>query len=110
VATNLRFARNAAVKQKVLYQIVVNDSGESNPNTYKIQHKPGGSWLDYTKLDLDLPGGVEIKAGSVNTIGFDSRGVATLNPSGQSITLEAPNDTSYVIQISTTGAVTVIEQ
>ena len=111
MSTNIRFARNAAVKKKEYYRVVVNDAGESTPNTYKIQTSLDNiTYTDYTKIDPDLPGGVEIKSGSVDTITFNFRGGATLNPSGQSITLEAPNDTTYLVQVSLTGAVTVTKQ
>jgi Tfp pilus assembly protein FimT len=105
LAINIRFARNAAVKQKVNYRITVRDETHgSAPNTYIFENDPegDGTFASYDNLDVSIPSGVLIKSGSVSQLEFDSRGRSSA--SGV-IRLEGKSDTEYEISVSINGAV-----
>ena len=103
---NIRFARNAAIKQKIDYRIIINDSGDPDPNTYLIQYDPDrdGTFQNFPRefFDYTIPGTVEIDPGSVNSIDFDPRGSA--QPSG-SVVLEGRRGDKYRLQIFLSGSV-----
>ena len=103
IAINLRFARNAAVKQKVNYRVTFrNQTHGTSPNTYFFEHSPSGTYVPYRKIDVSLPKGVLIKSGSVSQLEFDSRGRST--PSGV-IRLEGKDGTQYEVSVSLNGGV-----
>jgi Tfp pilus assembly protein FimT len=105
VATNLRFARSAALKQKVLYRITVNDSADSPPNTYKIESQPP-FWPAVKNMDTDIPEQIVIDPTSLDTVIFDSRGAATVSGgTNSSILLSSDDVGSYTITVSPTGAI-----
>lgn len=109
---NLRFARAAAVKQKVSYKVLFSDEGESPANTYKIEYDPdrNGSYEKFTRLDTDLPEGTTIVSGSLNEVEFDSRGSAELTPVSTPIRIRAVEGTVYRVTVSTIGAVTITKE
>jgi prepilin-type N-terminal cleavage/methylation domain-containing protein len=103
IATNLRFARNAALKQKVKYSVTFNDSGEPNPNTYIMEYWPANVCCQPVKnMDTSVARNVEIEPASLDQVTFDSRGAADVSGS---ILLSTENIGSYTITVSTTGAV-----
>lgn len=105
ISTNLNFARAAAIKQKKQYRVQIKDVGESPANTYRIQRDvsgDSGTYENYTKLDLDIPDGVDIKSGSLDEVVFDMRGAAS--PNG-TITLESNDGSEWTITISPNGHV-----
>ena len=107
MASNLRFARMAAVKRKVTFQVTVLDETDvSNPNTYSVQFDPtrSESFQNYNKLETNIPQGVIIDSSSLNSVQFNSRGGAL--PSG-SILLIGRDATKYNIRISPAGSVTI---
>ncbi len=106
ISTNLRFARSAALKQKVLYRLTFRDSSEVNPNTYTIEYAPSGAWQLVNNMDTDIPDRVEIDTTSIDQVQFDSRGVA--NVSGF-VLLTSADGRSFKITISSTGAVNVTQ-
>jgi len=109
MATNLRFARNAAVKQKVKYRFTFQDEGAVSPNTYYVERDTSGSgsYSTYEEMDTDFPDGIKIDSTSTDTITFDSRGGAILSPTSTVILIEGPNDLNFQINISLTGAISV---
>jgi Tfp pilus assembly protein FimT len=108
VATNLRFARSAALKQKVLYRITVNDSGDTPANSYKIEYQPP-SWPAVKNMDIDIPDQVVIDPTSLDTVIFDSRGAATINGgTTSSIVLSSDDVGTYTIIVSPTGAINTV--
>ena len=107
MAANLRFARMAAVKRKITFQVTVLDETEvSDPNTYSVQYDPSrsNSFVDYRKLETDIPNGVIIDSSSLNSLKFNSRGGA--QPSG-TILLIGTDSTKYNVIINIAGSVTI---
>ena len=107
IVVNMRFARNAAVNQKVPYRATIQDEGAaSNPNTYAILYDPqrSGSYQKVPTLDPYLPPGTKIKAGSIGSVDFDTTGRA--NPIG-SVLVEGVDNSLYTITINLSGAVTL---
>ena len=108
---NLRFCRNAAVKQKILYQAIFNDqSSGTSPNTYQIlydQDKNGtvASTEIYRRADVALPTGLLILTGGTTSVIFDARGSATV-VGASTVQLKGKNGTIYRLTLSPTGAVT----
>ena len=107
VATNLRFARSAALKQKVQYRITFNDSADSPPNTYKIEYQPP-TWPAVKNMDTSIPEQIVIDPTSLDTVIFDSRGAATVTGGTSSILLSSDNVGSYTITVSPTGAINTV--
>ena len=101
VATNLRFARSAALKQKLLYKLTFHDKNEGNPNTYTIEYHPG-SWQPVRTMDTEIPDKVEIDPTSLDDVTFDSRGAASTSGF---ILLNSEGVGSYRITVSLTGAI-----
>ena len=104
VATNLRFARSAALKQKVLYKLTFKDSTEVNPNTYTIEYQPGGSFQSVGSMDTIIPTRVEIDPTSLDSVIFDARGAANVS-GGSSVVLKSQSIGTYTITVSATGAI-----
>lgn len=104
MTANIRFARNAAVKQKAGYKIVINDSGSGNPNTYLIQNDVDndGSYTDFTKLDSSIPSSVTIDPTSIDEVEFDHRGSAS--PIGEVLLIGKKGD-RYKLTIGLAGSV-----
>jgi Tfp pilus assembly protein FimT len=101
VATNLRFARSAALKQKVLYKLTFHDKNEGNPNTYTIEYNPG-SWQPVRNMDTEIPDKIEIDPTSLNDVTFDSRGAALTSGF---VLLTSEDVGAYKITVSSTGAI-----
>jgi hypothetical protein len=77
LAMDIRFARNACVKKKIVYTITINDATASpNPNTYEI------SASGIPTSSRSLPAGVSIASGSITQINFQSLGGCSTLPSG----------------------------
>lgn len=95
IAVNLRFARNAAVKTKLKYRVVIT----ADPtNTYVVQKEKGygfGTYESVNTLDYKLPQGTKISA--TNTITFNFRGA---NDSGTTYTFNVASVTGTIWQIS----------
>jgi Tfp pilus assembly protein FimT len=110
VATNLRFARAAALKQKVLYRLTFRDSGEAPPNTYTIEYAPGSVCCQPVRnMDTNISDRVQIDPTSIDVVDFDSRGAATITGgSTSSILLTSESVGSYTITVSSTGAINTI--
>ena len=104
VATNLRFARSAALKQKVQYRLTFKDSGEASPNTYIIEYQPP-FWPTVRNMDTDIPDRVQIDPTSLDQVIFDSRGAATISGGSGFIRLTSQSVGSYTITVSPTGAI-----
>jgi prepilin-type N-terminal cleavage/methylation domain-containing protein len=104
VSTNLRFARSAALKQKIPYRLTFRDRLDINPNTYTVEYNPFGSFQTFNNLDTKIPDQITIDPTSLDEVTFDSRGAAST--SGL-ILLTGTDGSSYKITISTTGAVDV---
>ncbi|MCI0417294.1 GspH/FimT family pseudopilin [bacterium] len=105
VAIQLRFARNAAVKQKANYKITVRDeTAGTNPNTYFFERDPerDGSYETFKGMDVSIPNSILIKSGSISQIEFDSRGRAST--SGV-IRLEGKYQVRFEISVSLNGSV-----
>jgi prepilin-type N-terminal cleavage/methylation domain-containing protein len=98
-----RFARNAAISQKIPYQIVVRHEGNSPPNTYEVQ-KCNPSCTTVLGSDYRLPEGVIIKSSSTTgPFVFNSRG--RCSPSGN-INLEAKlTNQQFQLEIRSIGTV-----
>ena len=107
VATNLRFARNAALKQKVPYKLTFKDSGELNPNTYTVEYQKGLTFQPVRSMDTNIPQRIEIDPTSLNEVTFDSRGAATIS-GGSSVVLFSESIGTYTIKVSATGAIETI--
>ena len=108
LAINIRFARNAAVKQKINYRITIrNETHSTSPNTYFFEYAPARdnppTYQTYTKLDVSIPDGVLIKSGSISQSAFDSRGRSS---QAGAIRLEGEDGTQYEILITLNGGVT----
>lgn len=107
IATNLRFARSAALKQKVKYTVTLNDSGDPSPNTYTMEYWPGNVCCQPVKnMDTSVPDKVEIDPTSLDQVTFDARGAADVSGS---ILLTTDNIGSYTITVSKTGAINMIK-
>jgi type II secretory pathway pseudopilin PulG len=106
ISTNLRFARSAALKQKITYRITFRDSSDINPNTYIVEYNPFGSFQIFSNLDTKIPDRVNIDPTSLDEVSFDSRGAASTSGF---ILITGPNATSYKIKVSPTGAVDMIK-
>jgi prepilin-type N-terminal cleavage/methylation domain-containing protein len=77
LAMDIRFARNACVKKKVVYTITINNvTASPNPNTYAI------SASGIPTISRSLPAGVNIASGSITQIDFQSLGSCATQPSG----------------------------
>ena len=110
IATNLRFARSAALKQKVQYRLTFKDNGDSPPNTYTIEYAPGNSCCQRVRnMDTDVPEQVAIDPSSVDQVTFDSRGAAEITGgTGSSIVLTGAGVGTYTITVSRTGAINTV--
>lgn len=107
IATNLRFARQSTIKQKVAYRMVLRDETDgTKPNTYAIEYnKPGVGFTVVPGLDFKLPTQVKILTASLDgPILFNTFGQA--NPAGD-IILENVNGEKYKIHITLAGGVEV---
>jgi prepilin-type N-terminal cleavage/methylation domain-containing protein len=107
IVINMRFARNAAVNQKVPYRAVIQDeSAGSNPNSYAILYDPqrSGSFKQVPTLDPYIPIGTKIKTGSVGSVDFDTTGRA--NPTG-SVYVQGVDNSLYTITVNLSGAITL---
>lgn len=117
LAIHLRFARNQCTTQKVVYQVVIHSKlAPSNPNTYKVEYSPFGTFIPLPNVDYRLPRGVEIQDSSlfsagVATVTFNTRGGATslLGATPYELSMTAPNGTTYRVRIQLTGAVEVTQ-
>ena len=110
LATNLRFARMSAVKQKVQYQITIHDESATppaTPNTYEVTYAPGGSFIIFPRADAKLDSGLRILSSStLSSVIFDPRGSAS---AAGSISLRGENSAEYRIDLRTTGSVNVVK-
>ena len=116
LAMNLRFSRNAAVKQKVKYQIRVNRNSDSPSNRYFVEYDPSGTStfvvVPHVDVSYDLgascscvkmPEKIKIlDSTTATTILFSSRGGAS--GSGD-ILIQGLDGSQYRIRVSTVGGV-----
>jgi len=105
ISTNLRFARSAALKQKITYRLTFRDSSDINPNTYVVEYDPFGSFQTFNNLDTKIPDRIDIDPASLDQVSFDSRGAASTSGF---ILLTGTDGSAYKITVSSTGAVNVI--
>ena len=102
ISMNLRFARLSAVKKRIFYRVVIDDSND----TYQIQmneSKDGVTWARYTNADTSMPDdNLDILAGGITQITYNPRGAA--NTSG-TIRVQS-TDYIHRINVFTSGAVT----
>lgn len=110
LATNLRFARMSAVKQKVDYQVSIHDelaTSPAIPNTYEVKYKPSGSFITFPRADTKIDSGLKILSTStLSSVTFDPRGSAD---AAGSISLRGENNVEYRIDVKTTGSVNVVK-
>ena len=110
LATNLRFARMSAVKQKVEYQVVIHNelaTSPAIPKTYDVQYKSAGSFVTFPRADTKIDNGLKILSTStLSSVIFDPRGSA--NAAGN-IRLRGENNAEYRIDVKTTGSVNVVK-
>ena len=103
---NIRFARNAAIKQKIDYRILINDSTDPDPNSYQIQYDPqgDGTFENFPRefFDYTIPGTVKIDPSSVDQVDFDQRGSA--QPTG-TVLLNGFRGQQYRLTIYLSGSV-----
>jgi Tfp pilus assembly protein FimT len=105
LAVNIRFARNAAVKQKLKYKVVIN---EDPTNTYHIEKETGyntGSFTTLNSMSYTLPSRVKILTSSTDgPIVFNYRGANESNLQ-YNIFLQAVSGTTYRISVTPFGGV-----
>lgn len=102
IATNLRLARNASVKQKVNYKVLF-----SLPRNYEIQNNKTGAYLKFTHTDVTVPQGVQFDGSSLTEVVFNPRGRATLTGGSYVLLYTTEVSTRFRVNIQTTGAVSV---
>ena len=105
ISTNLRFARSAGLKQKVLYRLTFQDSGEANPNTYTVEYAPAGPWQPVRNIDTEIPDRIQIDSTSLDQVVFDSRGTASTSGASAFILLTTTDGSPCKITVSPTGAI-----
>jgi len=113
ITTSLRFARNAAVKQKMQYQVTFDSGADNYRIEYNVSRSSPPSFVDYphpgcTSLLSDtrtctLPPKIDIKSGGLSSVIFDSRGAASTSGN---IDLVGTDLAEYRVSLAITGAVT----
>lgn len=117
IEVNLRYARYAAVKRKVQYQLLFRDNDFGTPdlkNTYLVlQDDNRDRAFDTTEevahVDTNLPHGVTIVGGSIDEITFNARGAATTT-GGSDIKVRTEDGTIWSITVQTNGSVTKVKE
>ena len=109
-AVQLRFARNAAVKQKLKYRIVIN---ENPTNTYRVEKETNYATNTFELVpgiagytDIRLPIGVVINSASTDgPIVFTFRGSNDGNAT-YNVIFDTATNTRYTITVTPSGGVT----
>jgi Tfp pilus assembly protein FimT len=105
----IRFARNASLKRKVPFRVIIREETGSPANSYLVQYSESGAWENLQGFYYEMPAGVKILTSSTDgPIEFNSRGAIEGGTPPYIINLEARNKTSYRITVQRNGSVSVI--
>jgi Tfp pilus assembly protein FimT len=112
MAVYIRFARNAAVKQKVVYRVRVNRDSDAPSNRYFIEYDPSGTNTFVKVPHLESDSICNCVLMPVNTRILDSTTATSLvlTSTGQTagsgeIFIEGADGTQYRIKVSAVGGV-----